>query len=230
MHRVLWALLVGAAPLPLAAAEFVNRDFESFAGTGSDLLPGWQVVPPEAALPFVDAVPLASAGVGLVSRHGFSQFQPFEGDYAALLSAGQEDQNLPAGTLLQTGVVPADATHLRLHCRFFEEPALALAFSLGPLDLLAGEYRPESEGWRTYEIALGNLPGTEQTISFAAAYVFTPGFPPAIPVLLDGIEFFAVPEGSAAVGWGVALAAVALGRARRGGARRPRQPRLSRRP
>ena len=105
------------------AANFTNLDFEAYAGTGSDYLPGWEWDTNAFRSYEVDFCPLVTATVGLVtSNTTCGTF--FEGEYSAFLSTGLYDayideesgwQPICCGrpTISQTAVVPANAAYIR---------------------------------------------------------------------------------------------------------------------
>lgn len=105
------------------AADFVNLDFEEYAGTGGDYLPGWEWDTNAFRSYGVDFCPLVTATVGLVNSNS-SCGTLFEGEYSAFLSTGLYDayineefgwQPICCGrpTISQTAVVPANAAYIR---------------------------------------------------------------------------------------------------------------------
>ena len=112
------------------AANFTNLDFEAYAGTGSDYLPGWEWDTNAFRSYEVDFCPLVTATVGLVtSNTTCGTF--FEWEYSAFLSTGLYDayineeygwQPICCGrpTISQTAVVPVNAAYIR----YFSTPPL----------------------------------------------------------------------------------------------------------
>ncbi len=105
------------------AADFVNLDFEAYAGTGSDYLPGWEWNSNAFQSFGVDFCPLVTATVGLVTSNA-SCGTFFQGEYSAFLSTGQYQAYIneewgwqavccSAPTISQTAVVPANAAYIR---------------------------------------------------------------------------------------------------------------------
>ena len=104
------------------AADFTNLDFEAYAGTGTNYLPGWEW-DKSAFGSGIDACPLVTATVGLLtSNTSCGTF--FEGEYSAFLSTGQylayineefgwQPICCGAPTISQTAVVPANAAYIR---------------------------------------------------------------------------------------------------------------------
>ena len=105
------------------AANFTNLDFEAYAGTGSDYLPGWEWDTNAFRSYGVDFCPLVTATVGLITSNTSCGIF-FEGEYSAFLSTGLYDayineesgwQPICCGrpTISQTAVVPANAAYIR---------------------------------------------------------------------------------------------------------------------
>lgn len=76
-------LLLCAAMTNFAYAAFTNLNFESYGGTGPNILPGWEVTP-DYQLQLND-MPLVTSGVGLISD---GYFNVIEGTYSAFMVAG----------------------------------------------------------------------------------------------------------------------------------------------
>ena len=178
-----------AAILLLATAAkgaFTNLDFESYSGSGADLLPGWEENYSEHLL---DMLPISSSGLGLVSTAGDYLF-PLSGTYSGFLSSGNDGS--PA--FWQTDLVPASATHVQISTTYLNTDSVAFSYLLGSISLV--ESAPQFvDGHYVYTTDIHSLAGQLATLQFGVSYVGDPMTPGGWH-LVDNVSFVTIPEPS----------------------------------
>lgn len=103
-------------------ASFTNLDFEAYAGSGTDWLPGWEWDKAAFNSYGINPCPLVTASVGLITSNTDCGTW-FEGEYSAFLSTGEYQEYVEeygwvpvccgAPTISQTATVPANAAYIR---------------------------------------------------------------------------------------------------------------------
>jgi hypothetical protein len=194
-----WILagLAVACGMGAQAADFINLDFEDYAGTGNELLPGWERSANTYLWPLFDGLPLASAGLGL----GSSNTTAWSGKYSAFFSTGQYsvwDETYGyisiccgAPEIWQTATVPSAATHVRYVASpstIKNESELRMQGWLGGSDLSAGTPEAMPNGSLRYATDIQSLAGQEAMLKFGCAGSDDP-FNPGTHHWLDQIEF-----------------------------------------
>lgn len=86
--KLIIAALAVACGWSARAANFSNLNFEAYAGTGDDLLPGWERSTNDYIWPLMDGYPLVTSGLGLTSYNYPGVGGPLEGHYTAFFSTG----------------------------------------------------------------------------------------------------------------------------------------------
>lgn len=183
-----WMILAGVAAmwgLGAQAGSFTNLNFEAYAGTGDELLPGWERSSIGYLWPLLDELPLASAGLGL----GSTNTTAWAGQYSAFLSTGQTTEFIEgigyifnccsAPEIWQTAQVPALATHIRyvasptvikddtgMGWGYYE---IRLQGWLGAVDLSAGVPEAMPDGSVRYVTDIRSLAGQEAMLKFSCA-------------------------------------------------------------
>lgn len=183
------------------AAIFVNLDFESYIGTGDDLLPGWEcsVGGEENLWPLLDMYPLTSSGIGLVSADARPGMGAINGEYSLFLSVGlggQWEEPTPV-SVWQTAIVPLDAIEMSFTINGIFE-TYKYDFYLGTENLLLNTPTILSDGNLRYTADISALAGQETTLSFTIEPTFsTPNDALGAWHQIDDIQFTAiVPEPS----------------------------------
>jgi hypothetical protein len=206
-------LLAGVAVacgLGAQAASFTNLNFEAYAGTGDELLPGWERSSIGYLWPLLDELPLASAGLGL----GSTNTTAWAGQYSAFLSTGQTTEFIEgigyiinccsAPEIWQTAQVPALATHIRyvasptvikddtgMGWGYYE---IRIQGWLGAVDLSAGVPEAMPDGSVRHMTDIRSLAGQEAMLKFSCAGGDNP-MNPGSWHYLDQIEFLDVAGG-----------------------------------
>ncbi len=199
-----------ACGLGAQAASFTNLNFEAYAGTGDELLPGWERSSIGYLWPLLDELPLASAGLGL----GSTNTTAWAGQYSAFLSTGQTTEFIEgigyiinccsAPEIWQTAQVPALATHIRyvasptvikddtgMGWGYYE---IRIQGWLGAVDLSAGVPEAMPDGSVRYVTDIRSLAGQEAMLKFSCAGGDNP-MNPGSWHYLDQIEFLDVAGG-----------------------------------
>jgi len=173
-------LFMGAA----AKGAFTNLNFESYSGSGADLLPGWEE---NYATHLLDMLPISSSGLGLVSTDGDYLF-PLSGTYSGFLSSGNDG----SPSFWQTDYVPASATHIQISTTHLNTDDVAFSYLLGGISLV--ESTPEFVGGHyVYTTDIHSLAGQMETLQFGVSYIgdlMTPGG----WHLVDDVAFLSIPE------------------------------------
>lgn len=122
MKRWIALGLVAACAAIAQGANFTNLDFEAYAGSGTDWLPGWEWDTAAFNSYGINPCPLVTASVGLVTPSATCGTW-FEGEYSAFLSTGEYQEYVEeygwvpvccgAPTISQTATVPANAAYIR---------------------------------------------------------------------------------------------------------------------
>lgn len=173
-------LLVGQA----AQGAFTNLDFESYSGSGSDLLPGWEE---NYAIHLLDMLPISSSGLGLVSTDG-DFLLPLSGTYSGFLSSGNDG----SPSFWQTDYVPASATHIQISTTYLNTDSVAFSYLLGGISLV--ESAPEFVGGHyVYTTDIHSLAGQLATLQFGVSYIGDPETPGGWH-LVDDVSFLSIPE------------------------------------
>ena len=163
---------------------FTNLDFESYPGSGTDLLPGWEENYSDHLL---DMLPISSSGLGLVSTSGDYLF-PLSGTYSAFFSSG--DDGNPA--IWQTDLVPASATHVQISTTYLNTDSVAFSYLLGSISLV--DSTPEFvDGRYVYTTDIHSLAGQVETLHFGVSYIGDPSSPGGWH-LVDNVTFLSIPE------------------------------------
>ena len=183
-----WIIIAGVAVacgLGAQAASFTNLNFEAYAGTGDDLLPGWERSTGDYMWPMVDFCPLVTAGLGLVTIQAECGIL-FEGNYSAFISSGigvwVYDERADAWiigdpgkvTIRQTAQVPVNATAVRYSSTptVIKEPddlgdsEMRVQGMLGGIDLSAGTPAGLGNGGLRYTTDISSLAGQTVQLSF----------------------------------------------------------------
>ena len=173
-------LLLGTA----AQGAFMNLDFESYSGSGSDLLPGWDE---NYSNHLLDMLPISSSGLGLVSTSG-DYLLPLSGTYSGFLSSGNDGS--PA--FWQTDLVPASATHIQISTTYLNTDSVAFSYLLGGISLV--ESTPQFvDGHYVYTTDIHSLAGQVATLQFGVSYIGDPETPGGWH-LVDDVSFLSIPE------------------------------------
>ena len=206
--QIAWTL-AGALLLlgPVSKGAFTNLDFESYTGSGADLLPGWEENYSDHLL---DMLPISSSGLGLVSTDG-DFLLPLSGTYSGFLSSG--DDGSPS--FWQTDYVPASATHIQISTTYLNTDDVAFSYLLGAISLV--ESTPEFvDGHYVYTTDIHSLAGQMATLQFGVNYIGDP-MTPGGWYLVDDVSFVSIPEpGTAAL---LLLGAAFLARKKKAAAR-----------
>ena len=167
---------------------FTNLDFESYPGSGADLLPGWEE---NYVLHLLDMLPISSSGLGLVSTDG-ETLLPLSGTYSGFLSSGNDG----SPSFWQTDLVPASATHIQIATTYLNTDDVAFSYLLGAISLV--ESAPEFvAGHYVYTTDIQSLAGQVATLQFGVNYIGDPMTPGGWH-LVDDITFVSIPEPSIA--------------------------------
>ena len=206
--QIAWTL-AGALLLlgPVSKGAFTNLDFESYTGSGADLLPGWEENSSDHLL---DMLPISSSGLGLVSTDG-DFLLPLSGTYSGFLSSG--DDGSPS--FWQTDLVPVWATHVQIATTYLNTDDVAFSYLLGAISLV--ESTPEFvDGHYVYTTDIHSLAGQMATLQFGVNYIGDP-MTPGGWYLVDDVSFVSIPEpGTAAL---LLLGAAFLARKKKAAAR-----------
>jgi len=121
---------------PTYGTLFMNMDFESYTGSGSDLLPGWSVTPNYEAST-LDAQPLTMSLVGLHSTNVLA----IAGNYSAFLHAGVTGGGYPyvEVAMWQTADIPTNAGYVEFVTTPLWTNYVSYSFTLGSTNLLASQ-------------------------------------------------------------------------------------------
>ncbi len=169
---------------PVSQAAFTNLNFESYSGSGADLLPGWEENFSDHLL---DMLPISSSGLGLVSTSGDYLF-PLSGTYSGFLSSGW-DGNPSFG---QTDYVPVSATHIQIATTYLNTDDVAFSYLLGGISLV--ESTPDFvDGHYVYTTDIHSLAGQVATLQFGVSYIGDPMTPGGWH-LVDDCSFLSIPE------------------------------------
>jgi len=169
---------------PDSKGAFTNLNFESYSGSGADLLPGWEENYSDHML---DMLPLTLSGLGLVSTAG-ETLLPLSGTYSGFLSSG--DDGSPS--FWQTDYVPVSATHLQISTTYLNTDDVAFSYLLGGISL--DESTPEFiDGHYVYTTDIHSLAGQVATLQFGVSYIGDPMTPGGWH-LVDDVSFVAIPE------------------------------------
>ena len=184
MHMVVAVILLAIAT---GARGFMNLNFESYSGSGSELLPSWERSIGDYMWPLLDMLPISTSGLGLVSQDG-DYLLPISGYYSAFFSAGTGDS--PA--IWQTDVVPANATHIQIATSGIDRDNYSFSYTLGGISLI--ESTPVAvDGHYVYTTDISSLAGQMSTMQFGVSYIGDP-FTPGGWHLVDSILFTSIPE------------------------------------
>lgn len=184
-----WMWTVAILLLATAAnGAFTNLDFESYSGSGADLLPGWEE---NYAIHLLDMLPISSSGLGLVSTDG-ETLLPLAGTYSGFLSSGNDG----SPSFWQTDLVPVSATHIQISTTYLNTDDVAFSYLLGAISLV--ESTPEFvAGHYVYTTDIQSLAGQVATLQFGVNYIGDPMTPGGWH-LVDDISFVSIPEPSTA--------------------------------
>lgn len=170
-----------------AASGFMNLNFESYSGSGSELLPYWERSIGDYMWPLLDFLPISTSGLGLVSQDGYYRL-PISDSYSAFFSAGTGD----SPSIWQTDVVPADATHIQISTTRIYLDDYSYSYTLGGVSLI--ESVPEVvNGHYVYTTDISSLAGQMETMHFGVSYIGDPSTPGGWH-LVDDIHFMSIPE------------------------------------
>ena len=187
MNKQMTWTLAGALLLLLAKASngvFTNLDFESYSGSGADLLPGWEE---NYVNHLLDMLPISSSGLGLVSTAG-ETLLPLSGTYSGFLSSGNDG----SPSFWQTDYVPVTATHIQISTTYLNTDDVAFSYSLGAISLV--ESTPDFvDGRYVYTTDIHSLAGQLATLQFGVSYVGDPMTPGGWH-LVDDVSFLSIPE------------------------------------
>ena len=157
---------------PVSQGAFTNLDFESYPGSGADLLPGWEE---NYVNHLLDMLPISSSGLGLVSTAG-ETLLPLSGTYSGFLSSGNDG----SPSFWQTDYVPVTATHIQISTTYLNTDDVAFSYSLGAISLV--ESTPDFvDGRYVYTTDIHSLAGQLATLQFGVSYVGDPMTPVEIP-------------------------------------------------
>jgi hypothetical protein len=184
-----------ALPMLIAAtcskAAFTNLDFESYSGSGNDLLPGWERSVGDYMWPLIDQYPTSTAGLGLVTVAGQSGEVAISGSYSLFLCPGigaTFPYDPPTVSIWQTDLVPASAGTISFTIDSLG--AASYAFNLGAHNLLVNAPSVLPDGNLRYTTDISALAGQVATLSFSASAN------DAVWNRIDDIQFTAIPEPS----------------------------------
>ena len=187
--QIAWTWTVALLLLATASnGVFTNLDFESYSGSGADLLPGWEE---NYVLHLLDMLPISSSGLGLVSTDG-ETLLPLSDTYSGFLSSGNDG----SPSFWQTDLVPVSATHIQIATTYLNTDDVAFSYLLGAISLV--ESAPELvAGHYVYTTDIQSLAGQVATLQFGVNYIGDPmtrgGWH-----LVDDIAFVSIPEPSTA--------------------------------
>ena len=168
----------------VSRGAFTNLNYESYPGSGADLLPGWQESTSDHLL---DELPISSSGLGLVSTSG-DYLLPISGVYSAFFSSG----NTGSPSIWQTDYVPVTATHIQITTTYLNTDSVAFSYLLGGISLI--ESTPELVGgYYVYSTDIRSLAGQSATLQFGVSYIGDP-FSPGGWHLVDDVHFTSIPE------------------------------------
>ena len=187
--QIAWTWTVALLLLATASnGVFTNLDFESYSGSGADLLPGWEE---NYVLHLLDMLPISSSGLGLVSTDG-ETLLPLSGTYSGFLSSGNDG----SPSFWQTDLVPVSATHIQISTTYLNTDDVAFSYLLGAISLV--ESTPEFvAGHYVYTTDIHSLAGQVATLQFGVNYIGDPMTPGGWH-LVDDITFVSIPEPSIA--------------------------------
>lgn len=187
--QIAWTWTVALLLLATASnGVFTNLDFESYSGSGADLLPGWEE---NYVLHLLDMLPISSSGLGLVSTDG-DYLLPLSGTYSGFLSSGNDG----SPSFWQTDLVPVSATHIQISTTYLNTDDVAFSYLLGAISLV--ESTPEFvAGHYVYTTDIQSLAGQVATLQFGVNYIGDPMTPGGWH-LVDDITFVSIPEPSIA--------------------------------
>ena len=172
-------------------AAFTNLDFESYSGSGNDLLPGWERGTGDYLWPLIDQYPISTAGLGLVTVNGEYGQVPITGSYSLFFCPGTSASMPGVPTTVsiwQTDLVPLSASTISFTINGLG--SASYAFNLGAQNLLANSPTLLPDGnWR-YTTDISALAGQMATLSFSATDN------DATWNRIDDIYFTAIPEPS----------------------------------
>ena len=185
--QIAWTWTVALLLLgPASNGAFTNLDFESYSGSGADLLPGWAE---NYAFHLLDMLPISSSGLGLVSTAG-DYLLPLAGTYSGFLSSGEDG----SPSFWQTDLVPISATHIQIATTYLNTDDVAFSYLLGAINLV--ESTPQfADGHYFYTTDIQSLAGQVATLQFGVSYVGDPMTPGGWH-LVDNVSFLSIPEPS----------------------------------
>ena len=165
MKTPIIAIIAVLCAATCATAEFVNLGFESYSGSGDDLLPGWERSAGNYMWPLIDMLPITMAGLGLVTENGNYGEVAITGVYSLFFCPGIEN-NPPwiplTVSIWQTALVPISASSISFTIDDLDEAEASYAFSLGSYDLMANSPSLLPDGnWR-YTTDISALAGQSQ--------------------------------------------------------------------
>jgi len=189
MKRVILIILFTQTTL---FADFLNLDFESYSGSGNDLLPNWERSADDYIWPLLDAYPISTAGLGLVTKDG-TYGPAIDGEYSLFLCSGHRPlpntSEICLVSIWQTAMVPPDKTHLQ----FAANDLYGCDFTLGVIDLLSSSPALLPNGYYQYSTDIRSLAGQTATLTLSA---FADG---CAWNRIDDIQFVSVPEPSSII-------------------------------
>ena len=184
IHIISAVILLAVAT---AASGFMNLNFESYSGSGTDLLPYWERGVGNYMWPLLDMLPISTSGLGLVSQDGNSLL-PISDFYSAFFSAGTGD----SPSIWQTDIVPANATHIQITTTGIDRDNYSFAYTLGGISLI--ESTPvTADGYYVYTTDISSLAGQMATLHFGVSYIGNP-YNPWGWHLVDNVSFVSIPE------------------------------------
>ena len=185
--QIAWTWVAVFLLLATAAnGAFTNLDFESYSGSGADLLPGWEE---NYVLHLLDMLPISSSGLGLVSTDG-DYLLPLSDTYSGFLSSGNDG----SPSFWQTDLVPASATHIQIATTYLNTDDVAFSYLLGAINLV--ESTPQFvDGHYLYTTDIQSLAGQVATLQFGVSYIGDPMTPGGWH-LVDNVSFVTIPEPS----------------------------------
>lgn len=188
MIKKYWALAIAFQLLgTVTQGGFTNLDFESYSGSGTDLLPSWERSTGDYLWPLLDMLPISTSGLGLVSADG-EYLSSISGTYSAFFCSGTGD----GPGIWQTDVVPVSATHIQITTTYLDTDSVAFSYLLGGISLI--ETTPELvDGNYVYTTDISSLAGQTATLQFGVSYIGDP-FTPGGWHLVDDVKFTTIPE------------------------------------
>ena len=191
MNTMIIAALATLLAATCANAEFTNLGFESYSGSGDDLLPGWERSVGDYMWPLIDQYPITTAGLGLVTVAGPYGEAAISGSYSLFLCPGigaTFPYVPPTVSIWQTDLVPASAGTISFTIDTLG--AASYSFNLGTYDLLSNEPSVLPDGNLRYTTDISALAGQVATLTFSASAN------DAVWNRIDDIQFNAIPEPS----------------------------------